>query len=284
MRIRVGLGSLMVVALLLSAGCSGFTGGGSADRDPYEVPSPTPSPTPTPTVTTTEFGTGVETVAPGIGADGISSVLDAVTAHTRGLNGVGFRVNQTTVLKYRNGTTARTTRMAAEVARNGTKHIVREDGSTVRSVFLGDGGGYVRTVTDEAVTYARENESDFVIDPNSPIRFDLTYKAKMYRYYRAMSNVSVGPAEREGEARIATDDVDANYVDILVRGDVTNVSVEIVVTADGIVKRFRTRYTLHRNGSVYRVEDLITFSGVGETTVAPPEWVAEARRVLEAKE
>jgi hypothetical protein len=117
-----------------------------------------------------------------------------------------------------------------------------------------------------------------VLEPNSPIQFDLSYKAKIYRYLRAMSNVSVEPS---GSSYVlATDDVDGNYVDILVRGDVSNVSVRMAVTPDGLVEGFRSRYTLRRQGNVYEVEEVIQFSAVGEASVPVPPWLSEARNAV----
>jgi hypothetical protein len=280
MRCHSGHATVAVVALLLVAGCSGL-GGGGTDRQPYEVPSPTPSPTETPEPTPTETGDGVGTVVPGVASDRVTSVLEVVTAHTTTLTNASFGVRRVTRLTYRNGTVADTTQMRALAGENGTKYLVHEEDDTTRRVYIGPETGYVRTERDGSVSYERENDSDVVLDPDSPIRFDLTYKAKVYRYLRAMDDVSVSPAG-DGAYRVASEDVDANYVDILVRGDATNVTVSMVVTPDGLVERFRTNYTLRRDGEVYEVREAIGFEGVGGTRVPVPDWVSEARRELGA--
>lgn len=83
------LPTLLVVALVLLAGCSSFTDGPSTD-------SPTPSPTPTATPTPDAGGE----LAPGITDDGIVNPVALMSAHQRELLADGFVVNQTVVTTY----------------------------------------------------------------------------------------------------------------------------------------------------------------------------------------
>jgi hypothetical protein len=282
MRRQSALATLAVVAVVLTAGCSGL-GGGGTDREPYDVPSATPSPTPTPEPTaTTDAGDSDGTVVPGVAPDRVTSVLDAVTAHTTALTNTSFEVRRSTRLELPNGSGAGTTWMRALAGENGTKYVVHQKGGTTRRVYIGPETGYVRTERDGGVAYERENDSDVVLDPDSPIRFDLTYKSQVYRYLRAVDDATV-EAVGNGSYRVASDDVDANYVDILVRGDATNVTVSMVIGPDGLVEAFRTSYTLRREGTVYEVGEVIQFTGVGETSVPPPEWLSEAERELDGE-
>jgi len=80
--------TVVLAALLLTAGCTGFFG--------QETPTPTDTPAPVPTTRPEP--------APGVSGDGLVTPAELAAANARALNGTAYRLDRSVAVEGSNGT------------------------------------------------------------------------------------------------------------------------------------------------------------------------------------
>lgn len=265
------VGVVLVVVLVVSAGCSGmFVGDGGGESTPTVTPMavPTDEPTPTP----------VPQLAPGLTGEGIENATALVAAHASQLRNTSFTTRLNTTRLAANGSVVsqQTGMLRAGPPGSSVYSVSERNGSSPHSRFraalvhteVWSNGGRVvlnRTYANGTTTYDRIR-----ID-GTGIRFGT--RGALLRFILepfGTANTSVTELERNGTTLYR------------VRGRIRdggrgNVSVRLVVDPRGIIREYRSvqRTTFERN--VSRIVREARFSGIGATDAPErPAWVDEA--------
>ncbi|GCF13363.1 hypothetical protein Harman_12980 [Haloarcula mannanilytica] len=270
---------LLVIAVVVTAGCGGFglTGG--------DDPSATVTPAPVPT-------SDESTYPPGVRSTGITSPSLLGSVHGDHLNGTGYTLVSNRTVRYANGSLRSQLRIRVAVGANRTylaNVSVRGPGAPVllgrppaTASFWSDGDTYLRRLTrDNRTVY---NEYD---PPDS--------YAGTWRYWVHTAALNGRPAVdvTRTVAPFHTRTVEARgsgETAYVVRGDRLrddppsvawesrhNASLVAHVTRSGFVRDYRTAYTMTVDGERVNVSRTVEFTAVGNTTVGPPPWADRAR-------
>ncbi|MDS0221811.1 hypothetical protein NDI54_10680 [Haloarcula sp. S1AR25-5A] len=269
----------LVVAVVLTAGCGGF-GFGSVDGPSTPV---TPAPVPTSTEST---------YPPGVGSTGVTNPSRLGSVHGDHLNETGYTLVTNRTVRYPNGSLRSQLRISVAVDANrtylanisirGPEAPVLLGRPPATASFWSDGDTYLRRLTRDNRTIYNE------YDP--PDSYAGTWRYWVYTAAltgRPAADVTrtISPFQtRTAEVRRADGTA---YV---VRGDQLradqpsaawesrdNTSLVAHVTQSGLVRYYRTEYTMPADGEQVTVTRTVEFSAVGNTTVGPPPWADRAR-------
>lgn len=268
---------VVVLALLVSlAGCGGGVGGDAGARtvNPALADTPTVSPTPTPE----------PDYPPGVTADGVD-VGELTTAHDRGLARRNSTVRFERSVVAANGTTLSVRRSVTESARERLGFRIEVNGS-----LPGEAGPPLSTFafwTNGSVTAIRsvaENGSPtYQVVPGRPPTVTAVDDSGEGVLFAAFAETAPRLAETktvDGEQRYVIR-AERDRLNRTGRPPVRNFSAVAVVTQDGVVRSYEVRYTRTYETPAGPVTATTTERfrvTVGETTAAPPPWVAAALR------
>jgi len=270
---------ILVIAVVVTAGCGGF--GLVSDDDSSATVTPAPVPT--------SAGT---TYPPGVGPTGVTSPSLLGSVHGDHLNGTGYTLVSNRTVRYTNGSLRSQLRIRVAVDANRT-HLanvsVRGHAAPVllgrppaTASFWSDGDTYLRRLTRDNRTIYNE------YDP--PDSYAGTWQ---YWVYTAALNGRPAADVTRTVAPFHTRTAAARRADgtaYVVRGDRLradppsaawesrdNASLVAHITESGFVRSYRTEYTMTANGERVSVTRSIEFTGVGNTTVGPPPWADRVR-------
>ena len=281
---RPGRVVVLATAVIL-AGCSG-------------VPLLDDGGEPTSRVTTTAVDRPTAPPPPGVLSLQVANPAELGRAHARAIENRSYVLTSNRTVRYENGTLR--SRMATRVAVDeGPGFLVRI--STMgpeapvllgrppaRGVYWSDGSTYLRRLTREGETTHVETEPPGTwIGTRSFWTTSVPFGGRNNRpstYYASVfsavpTRVS-GPTTVDGTAtyRIENDGdrpfPDGSFPDQV--ESVQDVSLVAFVDRDGLVRDLDLRYAGTVEGERVRVEQRISYSGVGSTTVGRPPWYEEA--------
>jgi hypothetical protein len=275
------LNVMVLVALILLAGCSGLSGLGS---EPPEV-SVTPADVPT----NAKPATPSEQIAPGVLPTGVYNASALAHAHARILGSTSFTIRTNRTYRYQNGTLARwitgiqrvESGPPLRIQTHSRYHIQRlyPQRSNVSIALESDlwfslDNGYQRT------TYANNTTrystlSQRIRSINSPI---LT---RAWRINKTLSNVDtqVTRHTRNGSTyyRIKGPVPHGNPSPLL-SSNKQNSSQWLLIDSRGVIHEYHiTVYTSGPKETAIKRHFSITFRKIGNTTVERPAWVETAR-------
>lgn len=246
------VGTLLVVALLLTAGCSQpLTGDGGPDDTPTVTPVPLAD----------DGDRGADELAPGVQPDGITDSARLLDAHAEALSNRSYTVRLSSRRETAD-TTAVSYDRVVRVAADGRFHYVltTETPSGERRVERWRGAETAaEAVTENGTTTYRRLE-----DPATPT---LLTSGDLRRLFVALPADVERVGERDGTAvhRVTGGPDDLPPL--------SNVTYEVEVTERGLIRAYEVRYDLAGRHPGTTVTVTATVTDVGETTVERPPWV-----------
>ncbi|GGK67884.1 hypothetical protein [Haloarcula sebkhae] len=271
---------LLVLTIVVTAGCGGF-GFSGGDGSPTPV---TPAPVPT------DSGT---TYPAGVGSTGVTSPSLLGSAHGDRLNGTGYTLTMNRTVRYANGSLRSHLRVHVALDANRTyltNISVRGHAAPVllgrppaTASFWSNGDTYLRRLVRDNQTV--HNEYD---PPDS--------YAGTWRYWVHAAALNGRPAAdvTRTVAPFHTRALQSQQSDgtvCVIRGDRLrenttstawasreNATLVAHVTRAGLVRHYRTEYTrVTDDGDPVTVTRTVRFTAVGNTTVGRPPWYDRAR-------
>lgn len=276
---------LVVVLLVVTAGCGGSLGGNADEAgEPTVNPALQGTPTPTATPSPTPTPSFAETLPSGISRDAVDPEALA-DRHRRVLRRSSRTVVRTTTVTDPNGTVVGRTRTTIAAASNRDDDVLLEavGSGTDPAAFGLPEGGYDfwtdgtaaasrRTLPNGTVRY---NYRSGTLPPGP--RADTTGVNLVASATRRVSDVTVTPVETGSDGRTASLLRLRGRVADPPSDAVENASLVASVTGEGVVQTLRVRYTLVRDDRRYRVVRELVVSDLGQTVVSRPAWVDDAR-------
>lgn len=276
---------LLVVALLVLAGCSSApVPGGAADRAPETVtatPAPVPDLTPTATRTIPPIGgptvTATGELAPGVTTDGVVDAIGLGAAHRLALTDRNLTVERVVRVKYPNGTVVRLDeRVALSADRNRLSRTAAVGNRTTErwseTLVL------TREQRGETVTYAGERRrgGDHALEDAYRRSFlSLLVAADEARVTRVGED---GPAGADYRLTANTDSLREAGSPFGLDPDPGTVS--LYVRSDGLVVGWDLAYTAREfDGTPVAVRTEVRHVEIGSTPVERPEWYGTAVEV-----
>lgn len=279
---------IALAIVLVVAGCSGFSG--SDDRPDAGTDTETLSPVPVPATATSDGETGADgqsdrLLAPGLTRDGVGDPFALAGAHRNALSNQSYTVVATTTLVGADGG-LRTVDRTMAVAAGGTPyHLVETSESDPSYPVTGIAGRLeiwfagrpaLFRVGTENVSYRKGTMARLA----GPVG-DTTGHDRLVGYYGSVDRWTV----REHPDRIASTIVlesrespDPAVLDVpLLVNDPRDATLRVVMTEEGRVVTTRVHYVASFDDERVEVVRSVRFVDVGNTTVAEPAWVDEAR-------
>jgi hypothetical protein len=298
---------VVLVCLLVLAGCSGFVGGGSDAGTGGGAGEPEVSVTPAP-VPTVERGLSGSELPPGLTSEGVTDVDALFAAHRSTLDDTTYSVRAVVNATYPNGTTYYRSAARARVTErdggyyysNRFEHPNRSTNTLVRYESWSGGGAILTALTRRERAASSE---DTTTDPNATsgaaTSKNTTYRAIRSEYetdtglyglprYGERVAAQLGAAETAFGGRTDTVGPGSYVVTIhgvrdlraLADGRFRNpraASGRVLASPEGFVREYRLRYRATTpKGRTVRVTESITYSAVGRTTVERPPWYEKA--------
>lgn len=254
---------LAVVLLVVVAGCSAFTGGGS---DPPDRETVTPVPI---TNSVTETPTVAGDPPPGVFANGTVDVDRLVAAHERQVANRSYTwefqysVDDEEDSPFTEGFTRR-----VEVGADAFTVEVTDQGMSPNISLYADDVGYLRTVQNNWTEYER------VSDPSDHGYYAFT--DEVLRRYLIGVDVDVSVVQRGGQTyyRLYSSDFDVPEPLDRFNADVWNYSATLYVTPEGFVRSMAVDFDRDGRTGDERVTARFDYSALDETTVSEPDWVS----------
>lgn len=293
MRRALQIASCLVVVVLL-AGCGGTQGTDTTDAPANTTvvettvaetattdassSGTTEASTTTDTATTTP-GTSNESSldgAPvGLQANDIEDAFALVDANDEALQGANYTRQSTTTLTASNGTEIVGVNETRRLAANHTTFLVERsfDGTaTVAGVEVTDVARWYNG-TASTLRLSNANETTYTTIGATP-GDTLSLGQELSRYYVDPGTVTTTETASGVELRLTPPSGEETVAGYAV--NVTNRTVTIAMTEDGLVEQFRVEYTgtlvADANVTVQGVQT-VDVTAVGETTVERPAWV-----------
>jgi hypothetical protein len=275
-----------VVAVTLAvvlAGCGGYafhTPGSGAGTETL-----TPAPLPAGNATDEQV---VEPVAPGVTSAGVEDVLELLAAHRAVLRNTSWSLTVRHVQTYENGTVRLRETRSIATERGGTYHHVRSVSGAARPTGTRTeewSNGSVRLVRirrGNELDHRRFTVANATDGPRPSIGLDgsVAVQAEHQRLIAVLLDAESVRVTRlrsvDGHPRYrlhATALEDDSFVTrdgLSVRP--TDVRVDVVVDARGLVHRVDIAFDGRTGGAVIHVVERLRYSGFGTTRVGPPAW------------
>ncbi|WP_276273794.1 hypothetical protein [Haloarcula litorea] len=269
---RAGLVALALC--LVTAGCTGFVGGGGPDRPEAGV-TPAPVPTEPP-----------RQVAPGLSAAGVTDVNALARAHVGRLSNASYTLRHSRTVRTADGTVRLRQVTTGAFAANYRTYVARR---TVTGTGVTDRTVRTRWVEDRAVQWTTVNGTtrrQVVADgegigapplpPRAALFFDPTFNRRVAALFSGADVTEVRRTREEvmqtyraPVARVRADGaVDRSRFPVAPADRVGDVRFTAVVGPGGLVYSYSTQYTVVRDGARLRVTESLRFSRVGRTTPA----------------
>lgn len=297
---RHALLAVLVVLLIVLAGCNGFGGTESPTESATSIPSLRPTPTEVPDSPSTSAGketttgtAGAGSYPPGVSRGGISAPFSLATAHAGALENRSYTVGTAYEIRYDNGTVYAGDRITAAVGPGDDNYRYRRYRYR-RSVYgkatgvLGATNGSIHLYANGSAVVRRfvvgNNATEpFVVrdvngDPVPPHDvFPLAPYDRIGTAFSRLSNVSV---ERVNDSAYRVRATESATESVRIRGfPIRNVSLDTftaTITADGMVREYRYRLRGTVEGHAVTVTKRYRYADVGNTTVEAPPWYDEA--------
>jgi hypothetical protein len=270
---------LLVAAVLVLAGCSGFTGGDES----------------TPTLTPAERP---ETASypPGVAADGVVSPDALADAHEDRDDNRSYTLVSNRTVEYANGTVrsaihtridlAENRSYLATVSTNGSRGPVLLGRPPAAATFWSDGETYARELTrDGATTYNTFTPPDQYAGTWRFWTRTVAFGGRsgfagqtIRQTFRAVPTTLVGQESVDGTTyyRLRGDEATSTEFAAPEIDSVSNLTFAATVDRDGLVRRIHYRFDGRIDGLPVRVERTIAYEDVDETTVGKPGWLGRA--------
>lgn len=273
--------ALCCVALVLLAGCSGgvpFLGSGGDGAGEGSAGGSGAGSTHTTTAARTETGGSARPY------DGPLNGTRVLAAHAEAVRAAGsVTVTESANLSLASGSLGefggnQTTRADLET---GAVHSVSTSNGTVREVYR----------TRDGLVFVRERPStggESTYPPPGPYRRTVNrtrlVRPRMLSLLDEVNATYVGTATVGNETVYryeanGTDDVTGGTVGGLRTANLSRFAFHVAVTADGLVRQYRTTMVSATGGQSVRLTTRVTYQDVGTTTVRPPSWLDAARVV-----
>jgi hypothetical protein len=280
--------ALVVALALVLAGCNapvgpgGTPSAGSADTAaPAGTQSPTPSGTPAP-----------DPGDVGLAADGVVDAQALADAHHEYLGEHSYTYTRTVTVRGPNDTVLLDTRQRAEVdvgrdnfTWNRSSRV--DDAAPRWLVDLYGGSRSERAYSNESMTIVvvdvgsgphvtRYQERGGFETPFLGARRSLTDAEDIQRTFESIDTEVVGVDRTGGVVsyRLAGTDGPHDYtIGRWPELPIAVTSLRATVDRTGLVRKLVLRYEIRRDGDRYRVRHVMSFEGVGATTVERPAWV-----------
>ncbi|MHC3379757.1 hypothetical protein [Haloarcula sp. H-GB5] len=271
---------LLVLTIVVTAGCGGF-GFSGGDGSPTPV---TPAPVPT------DSGT---TYPAGVGSTGVTSPSLLGSAHGGRLNGTGYTLTMNRTVRYANGSLRSHLRVHVALDANRT-HLanisVRGHAAPVllgrppaTASFWSNGDTYLRRLVRDNQTVHNE------YDP--PDSYAGTWRywvhaaalngrpaADVTRTVAPFHTRTLQPQQSDGTVYVIRGDRLRENTSSTAWASRENATLVAHVTRSGLVRDYRTEYTTVTNGGdPVTVTRTVRFRAVGNTTVGRPPWYDRAR-------
>ena len=257
---------LAVATLVLVAGCSAVPFGAGGDTPARtDTVSPVPvtgSSTPEPTVA----GDRPLGVAPNGTVDG-----DALArAHTERLANLTY----TWVLRYDAGDGDDEGYVRRVVVGNGTFFVTQipEGAGTNASMYVNESGGFLQSVSSQGTRY------ELIRVPGEAD--DYAFATGSIQQFLGDRTVSVSPVERRGRTYFRLYSAGGPAPGSLgpAEAAISDYTVTAYVTPDGFVRSLTAEYDRSVDGDTAHVTVRYDYTGLGESTPTPPDWVGEVPR------
>lgn len=258
---------IVLLAVVLLAGCSGLSTVGE------DTTTMTPAPVPSPSETATE----TNILPPGVTGNGVTNVDLLADAHQRAILNRSYTWNARRVVLNQSdgGRTGDDVRQTAHVENEMTysywtnHQTIWRDGRPRQlgnfMTYAGPTGGYVRYKHTEANTQYRSFQP-----PPARVSVGGNAMSAIEQYLQV---------EAATLSKIRTEDtllyeLRGNGTQAVVdSGTVTNYTVRALIKPDGFVRSLDVRYQRRDNGQRQVVEFTYSYESLGETTVDRPAWV-----------
>jgi hypothetical protein len=278
---RSVLTAVLLVALILLAGCSGFPGLGPDSSDVRVTPANVP--------TDTQPVTPSEQIAPGVLPTGVYNASILAHAHSQALGTTSFTIRTNRTYRYQNGTLARWTTGIQRVESGPPIRIQSRSRYHVQRLYprrsnvspalgsdlwSGPDNGYQRTIYANNTT-RYSTLSQRIRSVNSSV----FARARMIN--KTLSNVDtqVTRLTRNGSTYYRIEGpVSREYRRLPQSTDQQNTSQWLLIDSRGVIHEYHiTIYTSGPEETIMERHYSITFRKIGNTTVERPAWVETAR-------
>lgn len=238
--------TLLVLLVVLVAGCGSLVGGG----DP--TPTVTPAPVPEPTTTASS------PLPPGVTGERVADIDALAEAHLAVLTADSFTVSTRVVRGNQTG--ERVLRVESPRRYYYRDAMILTTGT--RTEFVDDTNRYRRT-TRGGLYFSRQEAGNVTELYGWALRLPV-------RSYLPTGNATVAATRVDGRRHyeIRLDRETHPRLDNL-----RNYTARAVVRSDGLVRSLEVTYVRSSGGQRVNVTHVTTFSGIGTTTVDPPDWV-----------
>jgi hypothetical protein len=282
---RSVLNSMLLVAVVLLAGCNFLGLGPSIDNSEIEV---TPADVPIDTPTVTPRGQ----IAPGVFPEGVYNASALASAHARTLGKTSFTIRTNVTYRYSNGTLARWTTgimridsgPPPRILAHSRDHIHRlytrhRNHSTIlaRDLWYGADHGYWR------ITYVN-NTTGYHAIPERIRSSDLYQLTRAWMINRTLSDVNtqVNRLTRNGSTYYRIEGPVSRNHSLFPSNNQQNASQWLLIDSRGVIYEYHI--ITHITGPAekpLRRHYSITFREIGTTTVEKPAWIEIARNRTE---
>jgi len=267
--------TLLLVTVVVIAGCSGLTGGGENNPTRTSVSDVTPVPvTQTQWLTDTRNATTSPSVShpPGVFANGTVDANSLANSHA------SVAANQSYVWSFElarneaNSVEGNTTRL--KMKRDADALLVGQSassGTDGRALYAVNKTGYLANFVAKETT-VRETSP-----PGSATRY--VSSTQLIIRYLTGPTFDVTTVEQDGRIfyRLYAQSGPLPRATSDLSGPLLDVSITAYVTPDGFVRTLTVEYDSPEAGLRERVRIRYDYSGLGETTVAEPTWLQQAR-------
>ena len=271
--------AVLLAALVVLAGCSGFAG----SRDSTETVTPVPELPREPVY------------PPGVAGSGVTDPGAVASAHTDEVAAVSYTLLSARTVRAENGTLLSHFTVQVELDDDRSYHARARTEGPAAPKFLGrppamaafwsDGETYLRTLAREGTTVYDELDPDSQVVPTW--RYWTSAAAFGDRGSSATTTIrdvlaaftwQVGTAERGNttDYRLESEAYTAGTVGPPDVTDIRNATATVTVTEPGLVRSIRLRYVGTVDGDSVAVERTVEYDAVGNTTVERPGWADRA--------
>lgn len=262
--------SFFVVLLSLSlvlAGCNGIALGEDETPPPRFTPAavPTDAPTPMP----------VPQLAPGLMGTGITDAFALAEAHTAVLNDTSYTFYENSTVRYMNGTIYNQFTTHVQFAANDSRFYSVQNGSSI-DVRGRDGISFWSNGERVIVAQTSNNNTSYGVLPQES--FSGPSVEQIYVLFSSVETRVAGRETRNGTTlyRVVATNVTNPTVFESDWQNPRNVSLQALISSQGLVPEYRLNYTATLNGEPVRINQQVRYTDLGNTTVERPPWYDEA--------
>lgn len=289
---------VVLVGLLVIAGCGGEGGDVLGEETITPVPVPTKEASPM----------DEDSFPPGVARQGVENPFMLANAHTQEVLNRSHTVRGTLTIRYENGTLRGQRRTTARVAANATRFHVMSITRGPRPPFRPAGRDVRRTAGRSAFwsagnrlfwTVQSGNVTDYHMIP--PVEYThsrwrervaVVDEQEVYLTFRAVETTVTGRLEGNETVFIRVTATERRkpgsveeslsirsayeYPIDIDRGSVSSVTLSALIGPNGLVRKYRFAYAATVDGEQVRVIRQIRYTAIGATTVGRPDWYGEA--------